>query len=139
MSGKMDFNYMLMPTFGIGAGRIIPVVRLPRDFRARVPIFYAQGRSKDVKDYAVNLAVHMENCGLGLEGRFDPETDLTWDDSRGLTMIKVRPSRALDLDDRHGWPNFAEHNLGGIASFFAGSVAMQYVSELMKCDPESTS
>jgi len=132
----MDF--MLYSTFVFCDGRIIPTVRLPRDFKKRVPVFYKQGRTVEVIDYSDKLAEHMGYCGLGLEGRFDSKEDLNWDDKKGLVMIKVRPSGALDLNDRDGWPGFAEHNLGGRAAFLTGAVAMKYVSELMKSNPEST-
>lgn len=127
-------EFMEYPTFEFGDGRIIPSVRLPRDYLERVPIFYGQGRKEDVVGYVQELKKHLIYCNLinGLN-LFDVKSDLVWDDKKGLTTIRMGHSGGLDLDE-HGWVSFAEHNLGGIRSIFAGVVATKYVSELWKCE-----
>ncbi len=118
-------NFMLYPTFEIADGRIIPNIRLPRDFEERVPVFYEQEREQDVVDYSRRLIDYLKPIN------FEAERDLVWDDGKGLVVIRMKPSGGLDLVDS-GWIHFQEHNLGGTQSLFAGAVAMKYVSELLK-------
>ncbi len=125
----MDF--MLYPTFEFGDGRIFPTVRLPRSYKELIPLFYEQGRKGELVEYLDHLNKHLEYCGI--ETRVYG-TDLLWDDKKGLTTIKIKPSGGLDLEER-GWPHFAEHNLGAERAFVAGAIAMKYVSELLKSQP----
>jgi hypothetical protein len=128
----MDF--MLYPTFGFSAdGRIFVDVPLPRDYLDLVPLFYAQERREETLYYVDVLNEHLKYCGINVH--VDPECDLIWDKTKGLEIIKIRPSGGLDLEDRGGLPHFAEHNLGGTRTFVAGAIATKYVKELLKSRP----
>lgn len=115
---------MFYPTFELAPGRgIIPKIHLPNGYKELVLKFYDEGRKKDVEDYA-----------KGLEGLFkELEIRLNWDEKRGLSDISLGGHHGLDLNEE-GFPNFQEHNLGMIYSFIAGSIAMKYISELLKSE-----
>ncbi|MAG02030.1 hypothetical protein CMI42_01725 [Candidatus Pacearchaeota archaeon] len=122
----MDF--MLYPTFEIVEGRgLIPNVRLPRNYKELVPRFYDQDRRKEIEEYARML----EETSMGGILVKSPEIRLQWEDKRGLTNISIGVSGGFDLNES-GWPSFQEHNLGTNTSLMGGSIAMKYVSELMK-------
>ena len=118
----MDF--MLYPGFDFieARGQFLPSIRLPKDFKARIPKFYEQGVKEEIEAYA--KIVEKEYL-KGLEIR------LQWDDEKGLTNISVGPSGGLDLSEDR-WPNFQEHNLGTKTGIAAGFIAMKYVSDLLK-------
>ena len=104
----LSMDSMLFPTFSVIASRgMMPCIRLPRDYRNLVPLFYAQGRKEDVIGYCDSLAQLLR------ESSFAPwvPVHLQWDDTRGLTSIGVGTSAGLDLAEQ-GWPCFQEHNLG---------------------------
>ena len=116
---------MLYPTFEYVDGRgWIPRIKLPKDFKELVGHFYQKKREETIEDYADKWREHSEERGLMQRIR------LQWNNILGLTNISVGTS-GLDLNTS-GWPGFQEHNLGGSYSFIAGSIAMKYVSELMK-------
>jgi len=125
-------EFMYYPTFEFGDGRIIPVVRLPEDYLERVPRFYEREGKQEIRAYVCGLKKGFLSCGLIDSIDFEVNSDLVWDDERGLTTIRMRPSGGLDLEE-NGYVSFVEHNLGGIKSVFAGVVAMKYVNELWKC------
>ncbi len=122
-------EFMLYPTFKFGNGRIIPDIRLPRNFKEIIPKFYEQERKETVESYIKELDEHLNYCGIDIN--LHPKENLKWDNEKGLVSIAIGPSAGLDLNER-GWPSFKEHNMGRDASFVAGAIAMKYVSELLK-------
>ena len=114
----MDF--MLYPTFEIVDNRgIIPSIRLPREYLEIIPKFYEQGRKEDVEEHTKSLQ-ELSNTKIRLQ----------WDEKKGLTNISIGTA-GLDLNE-YGWPSFQEHNLGGNYSLYTGSIAMKYISEMLK-------
>lgn len=118
---------MLYPSFMYieHRGQILPYIRLPRDFVDLIPRFYEQGRRETVDEYARTLERITQESPLKTTFR------LQWDTELGLTNISIGPSGGLDLNNE-GWPKFQEHNLGTKTGFTAGSIAIVYVSELLK-------
>lgn len=121
-------DWMLYPTFTIVSGRgIIPCIRLPRNFRDLVPVFYREGRKDNIGRYVDELQKVFSG------GSYSPDVKLNWDDTLGLRNISVDVHGGLDLS-LDGWPSFQEHNLGGQNGFVAASIAMEYISELLKSE-----
>ena len=115
------------PTFRISQGGVIfPDVNLPRNFRELVPGFYAQKRNEDVTKYTQMLQGLIAKGGEGLD------IQLKWDNKSGLTNILFEVHGGLDLVVSQGWPRFREYDLGLPNIFYAGAIAMKYVSELLK-------
>lgn len=116
------FSY---PTFEVVTDRrVIPRIFLPENYLDLVPRFYEIGGKATVNAYAKDLEELLDLSGTLMDIR------LNWDDKKGLANISVGTQGGLDLNESSG--HFQEHNLGWLNSFIAGSVAMKYISELLK-------
>jgi len=119
---------MIYPVFNlVECRRVIPQIKLPRDYKDRVLVFYEQGRKAKVLGYTSKLQEMFKGGPLEMKAR------LQWDAKRGLIHISTGGG-GLDLSES-GWPNFQEHNMGNTNSFVAGAIAMKYISELFKSQP----
>ena len=105
---------------------IIPDVRLPEDYRRRVPLFYRDGGRENIERYTKGLVKVLENTpGLKAEIR------LNWTDDEGLRNISIGHG-GFDISDEYESPQFREHNLGWLNSIPPFLIATAYVKELLK-------
>lgn len=119
---------MLYPTFEIVEGiGLIPNIYLPDNFKELVPKFYEQGRKEEIEKYKSGLEKILKSPTS------ETEIILNWDNTLGLKNIKVGIHGGLDLNDSI-LTHFEAHNLSTKTSMVAGSIAMKYISELLKSE-----
>ena len=119
---------MVYPRFSLIDSRgMIPHLRLPRNYRELLPLFYQQERKEEITRYCLSLAELLKESPFSA---WVP-VRLNWDNTRGLISICVGTSAGLDLSEC-GWPSFQEHNLGTMSGIVAGAVALEYICELLK-------
>ena len=79
---------ILYPFFQIIAqrGQLIPLIRLPKNYKELVPDFYQEGGKETIEQYTQNLEKMIKGTSL------ETEINLQWDDNTGLGNISVGPS-----------------------------------------------
>ena len=120
---QVDYPFYI---FDEDRGQTFPMIVLPEGYQRVIPKFYEKGGKERIEALAKNLNDSLE----GIFGK--PDIKLRWDEKRGLIYISVGPSGGLDLSD--SGHHFQEHNLGSQTSLISGTIAINYIHELLELE-----
>ena len=123
---SQDNLKLIYPTWAIDENQgPLPIIWLPKDYQKYVKDFYLTNGKKEIEHFVKELKeYHSQSKKSPLE------IELTWEDYKGLTNIKFRPSGGFDLVDSV-IPQFQPHNLGNLTAIYAGMIAQNYLSSLL--------
>lgn len=117
---------MMYPTFELDEWRILPNISLPMNYQELVPKFYEKNSREKIEKYSQELEKMCREDNFGIT-----EIRLKWHEKQGLTNISLSTHSGLDLESKT-IPRFVEHNIGFGNAFIGGTIAMKYISELLK-------
>ncbi len=106
---------------------ILPNIRLPPDYRERVPIFYERKGKEKIEEYMSNLMGAFKDISA-----FQADMRLNWTEDQGLRNIRVGIHGGLDLSEERSSPRFEGHNLEWLNAIPPFFIATTYVRELLK-------